>query len=398
MSDEYDTDRESAQFLGDEEDGSDERTTYEGGRRRGEKRRNLPGCLAVLVALAVVVGGLYFAVSWGVDKLGDQFSGAEDYPGPGSGEVTFEVASGDTVAAMGRNLKEQGVVASVDAFIDAASADPDSQSIQAGYYPLQEKMKAADVVEVLVDPSNMVKATVTIPEGLRVEDIVKVLAKQTDFSKKDFEQVLANPEQLGLPDYAGGNPEGYLFPATYDFGPEATPKSMLTDMVDRWKQAAQDADLEAKAAELGYTPQELMTVASLVQAEGRGDDMPKIARVIYNRLEIEPNPTAGFLQVDASVNYALDRPTVARLTTDDIESVADSPYNTYKQKGLPPTPIEAPGDEAIAAAAAPADGPWYFYVTTNLKTGETKFTDSYDEFLQFKQELDEYCATQSDRC
>lgn len=397
MSDEYDTDHESAQFLGDE-DGVDEGTAYEGGRRRGEKRRNVPGCIAVLVALAVVVGGLYLAGTWAVDKIGDQFSGAEDYPGPGTGEITFEVAAGDTVAAMGRNLKEQGVVASVDAFIEAASANPDSQSIQAGYYPLQEEMKAADVVEVLVNPDNMVKATVTIPEGLRVEDIVKVLAKNTDFSRKEFERVLADPAGLGLPEYAGGNPEGYLFPATYDFGPEATPESMLTDMVDRWKQAAEDADLEARAAELGYTPQELMTVASLVQAEGRGDDMAKVARVIYNRLEIEPNPAAGFLQVDASVNYALDRPTIARLTTDEIESVADSPYNTYKQKGLPPTPIEAPGDEAIEAAASPADGPWFFYVTTNLKTGETKFTDSYDEFLQFKQELDEYCATQSDRC
>ena len=141
-----------------------------------------------------------------------------------------------------------------------------------------------------------------------------------------------------------------------------------------------------------------MTIASLVEAEGRGDDMPKVARVIYNRLEIEPNPSAGFLQVDAAVNYALGREPIARLTTDEIDSVADSPYNTYRQKGLPPGPIEAPGDAAIDAAANPADGPWFFYVTVNLRTGETKFTDDYDEFLGFKRELDEYCATQSDRC
>jgi UPF0755 protein len=89
---------------------------------------------------------------------------------------------------------------------------------------------------------------------------------------------------------------------------------------------------------------------------------------------------------------------VARLTQDEIDSVADSPYNTYTQKGLPPTPIEAPGDDAIEAAAHPVDGPWFFYVTVNLKTGETKFTESYDEFLAFRQELDEYCETQSDRC
>jgi UPF0755 protein len=399
MNDEYDEDHESTPLLDDEGDGADEGTTYEGGRRRAGRRRSIPGCLAVLVALAVVVGGFYLVVSWGIGAIGDKLSGAEDYPGPGTGEVTFQIASGDTVAAMGRNLKQQGVVASVDAFIDAASANPDSQSIQAGYYPLQKEMKASDVVEVLVDPDNQVKATVTIPEGLRVEEIVKILAKKTDFKKSDFEKVLAKPDKLGLPDYAEGNPEGYLFPATYDFGPESTPESMLTDMVDRWKQAADDADLEARAAELDYTPQELMTIASLVQAEGRGDDMPKIARVIYNRLENPENGiTNGLLQVDASVNYALDRPTVARLTQDEIESVADSPYNTYKQVGLPPTPIEAPGDDAIAAAAHPADGDWLFYVTTNLKTGETKFTNSYDEFLQFSQELDEYCATQSDRC
>ncbi|MCB0894703.1 MAG: endolytic transglycosylase MltG [Nocardioides sp.] len=379
-------------------DEQDDRMSSPSGHRAGRKRRSLPGCLAVLVALVVIVGGFYYAVTWGLDKVGDQFSSAADYDGPGHGKVSFQVHPGDSATEIGRNLKAAGVVASVDAFIDAANANPDSSSIQAGYFSLKKEMAADDVVTILVDPSNLVKDTVTIPEGLRVEDTVAILAAKTKFSKKDFEKVLDRPDQLGLPGYAEGNPEGYLFPATYDFGPDATPASMLTAMVDRWKQAADDADLEAAAADLGYTPQELMTVASLVQAEGRGDDMPKIARVIDNRLEIEPNPSAGFLQVDASVNYALDRPTVAVLTQDEIDSVADSPYNTYTQKGLPPTPIEAPGDDAIAAAAHPADGPWFFYVTTNLRTGETKFTDSYDEFLQFKDELQQYCETQSDRC
>ncbi|KQW43059.1 aminodeoxychorismate lyase [Nocardioides sp. Root1257] len=391
MTDEYDADHESAPLLDDQTEDS----SYEGGRRRGNRRRGLPGCLAVLLALAVIAGGVYFVGTWAVDKIGDQFSSAEDYPGPGHGKVTFQVSNGDTVSAIGRNLKAQGVVASVEAFIDAANGNPDSNKIQAGYFPLHKEMASKDVVEVLVDPSNMVKSTVTIPEGLRVDDTVAILAKKTKFKKAAFEKVLDDPSALGLPDYAEGNPEGYLFPATYDFGPDATPESMLKAMVTRWRQAADDADLENAAADLGYTPQELMTVASLVQAEGRGDDMPKIARVIYNRLEIEPNPAAGYLQIDASVNYALDRPGIAVLTQDQIESVADSPYNTYKQKGLPPAPIESPGDDAIAAAAHPVDGPWFFYVTVNLKTGETKFTDDYNEFLQFKQELKDYCANES---
>lgn len=397
-SEEADSEETGSEEAGRDETDPDAREYAAPGRRRAKPKSRVPGCLAVLVALAVIAGGLYFVASWGVDALRDQFAGAEDFSGPGTGSVTFEVEEGDTIAQMGRNLKEAGVIASVDAFTQAAAGNPDATRIQVGFYELRKEMAAADALEVLVDPANLVKNSLTIPEGLRVVDIVDRLVEHTGFGKQRFLKVLDNPDQLGLPDYAEGNPEGYLFPATYDFGPKAKPQDMLKAMVDRWRQAAEAADLEAAAADLGYTPQELMTIASLVQAEGRGEDMAKVARVIYNRLEIEPNPSAGFLQVDASVNYALDKPTVARLTTAEIDSVADSPYNTYKQKGLPPTPIEAPGDDAIAAAANPADGPWFFYVTVNLRTGETKFTDSYDEFLSFKREFDEYCATESDRC
>jgi UPF0755 protein len=239
---------------------------------------------------------------------------------------------------------------------------------------------------------------VTVPEGLRVKDVVDLLVKSTGFPKADFDKALEDPTALGLPAYAEGNPEGYLFPATYSFGPEEKPADMLHDMVVRWQQAATENDLEAGAEALGYTPQEIMTIASLIEAEGRGKYRTKIARVIYNRLEIDPNPAAGFLQIDASVNYALDRIGSTVITDEDKDSVADSPYNTYTQKGLPPTPIEAPGDDSIAAALHPAEGPWFFYVTVNLKTGETKFTDDYDEFLEFKDEYQEYCETQSERC
>lgn len=377
--------------------GDDSYDSYEaGGRRRGRKRRSVPGCIAVLVALAVIIGGFYFVVSWGIDAVRDQFSSAEDYAGPGHGRVIFEVEQGDTVAEMGRNLKAAGVVASVDAFTSAAIANPDSNQIQFGYYELQKEMAADDVVDVLVDPANLVKNTVTIPEGFTVNQIVDVLAKNTKYKAKDFEAVLDDPAQLGLPDYAEGNPEGYLFPATYDFGPNDDPQQMLTAMVDRWEQAAEDADLEAKAAELGYTPHELMTIASLVEAEGRGDDMPKIARAIYNRLQPGNTETNGLLQIDATVNYALGRDDLGvALSEEDL--AVDSPYNTRLYPGLPPGPIEAPGDAAIQAALNPVDGPWYYWVTVNLKTGETKFATTLDEFNQYKAEYLEYCET-SEAC
>lgn len=245
MTNEYDADHETPPLLDDQSEDGYDGSPYEGGRRRAQRRRNVPGCIAVLVALVVIAAGGYFAITWGIDKIGDQFSSAEDYPGPGQGKVTFQVEKGDTIGAMGRNLKAAGVVASVDAFIDAANANPESSSIQAGYFPLKKEMASDDVVEILVDPSNMVKATVTIPEGLRVEDTVAILAEKTKFKKAAFDKVLNNPAKLGLPDYAEGNPEGYLFPATYDFGPKATPESMLTAMVTRWRQSADAADLEA---------------------------------------------------------------------------------------------------------------------------------------------------------
>ena len=372
--------------------------TPAGGRRAERSRRRGPGCLIALVILAVLAGIAYWGVTTGIDKVQDQFSSADDYPGPGSGEVNFEVKQGDSIAEMGRGLKAAGVVASVDAFIEAAGANPEAGKIQAGFYPLLKEMKASDVVAILVDPDKIVTTDVTIPEGLRVKDVVALLVEKTGFPKADFDKALEDPKALGLPAYADGNPEGYLFPATYDFGPEEKPADMLRDMVVRWEQAATDNDLEAGAEALGYTPQEIMTIASLIEAEGRGKYRTKIARVIYNRLEIDPNPAAGFLQIDASVNYALDRIGSTVITEEDKESVADSPYNTYTQKGLPPTPIEAPGDDSIQAALHPAEGPWFFYVTVNLKTGETKFTDDYDEFLEFKDEYQEYCDTQSERC
>ncbi|MBB6629499.1 endolytic transglycosylase MltG [Nocardioides sp. KIGAM211] len=363
-----------------------------GGRRR--KRRGFKSCLAVLVALAVVVGGFYFVVTKGVDLLRSQFSSAQDFEGPGRGKVTFQVSQGDSIAQIGRDLKDKKVVASVQAFLDAANANPDSTGIQVGYYQLKKEMQAADALKILVDPGNIIKSTVTIPEGLRVKDIVALLADKTDFSAAAYNKLLANPSSIGLPDYANGNAEGYLFPSTYDFGPDATAKSILQTMVKRWQQAADDADLTGAADRLGYTPAQIMIVASLVEAEaGSDDDRGKVARVIYNRLE--GDETNGLLQIDASVNYGLQQKLGVALTTEQLQQ--DTPYNTYTRPGLPPTPIEAPGDAAIAAAANPTEGPWFYYVTVNLRTGETKFATTYDEFLSYKREFEQYCET-SDAC
>jgi UPF0755 protein len=369
-----------------------------GDHRKGRKRAG-GGCLLLIILIALMGGVAYVGLTKGVEWARDQFAEPADYTGPGTTPVLVEVAQGDTADELGVKLRDAGVVQSAEAYINYARAHADASSqIQVGYYEVKKEMAAADAFAILTDPANIRTDKVTIPEGLRVVDVVDALVKQTDFKQAQFERVLDNPAQLGLPAYAKGNPEGYLFPATYAFSPEDKPRDMLKAMVDRWRQAADSVDLEAAAKELGYTPHELMTIAALVEAEGRGDDMNKIARVIYNRLEGpgDKGGTNGRLQIDATVNYALGRTGVAHTSTADLQ--VDSPYNTYRNAGLPQGPIEAPGDEALAAAAAPADGGWYYYVTVDLATGETKFAETYTEFQTYKREFQDYCATKSDRC
>jgi len=394
---EHESEQDPSTVPGHDVPSEDDHAYVPGGKRR--KGRSSKGCLAVLIALVVLVGGFYFGLTRGVEWVSDQFQGPDDYAGPGTGSVEFTVNEGDTIAQMGRNLKADGVTKSVQAFIDAANGDPDSSGIQVGAYELQKEMRAADALEVLVDPANLIGfPTVTIPEGLRLTEIVSTLAENTKFPAAAWNRALQQPDKLGLPDYAEGNAEGYLFPATYEIKPGMKPVAILQMMVARWNEAAEAADLEARAEELGHTPGELMIIASLIQAEGRGSDMPKISRVIYNRLDGpgDKGGTNGTLGIDAAIAYGLGlSPGSTELTPDQLAE--DTPYNTRINAGLPPTPIEAPGDDAIAAAANPDEGNWYYYVTVDLSTGETKFYEDYDGFLEGRDEYKAYCDT-SDRC
>ncbi len=365
------------------------------GLELGHEKRHRPrrsfGCLAVLVALAVLVGGGYVAYSYGLSALKDRLSPPADYQGGGTGKVLVEVKQGEAASDIGRTLLAKDVVKSLEAFTDAARENPKSVGIQVGFYELKKQMSAQSALALLVDPANRMRSAVTIPEGYTVKQIVATLAKKTDFSVRQYNRVLANPSSIGLPSYAEGNPEGYLFPATYDVPPNATPRTILAMMVKRYLSAATDLDLAQKAQSLGYSPHDVMTVASLVQAEARFDkDFTKVSRVIYNRLR-KGMP----LQFDSTVHYAVGKD--GSVGTSSTARSSTSPYNTYKVAGLPPTPISAPGNQAIEAALNPAQGTWLYFVTTNPDTGETKFATSYADHLKNKREFDQWCA-QSDGC
>src|SRR4051794_32005000 len=163
---------------------------YQEEGRRKRRGRSIPGCLAALVALALIVGGAYVAITKGAEFIRDQFSTSPDYPGPGTGKVTFQVKSGDSVGAIGRNLKTKGVVQSVDAFMEAAGSNT---SIQVGYYQLKKEMRASDAFAILSNPANIIKNTVTIIEGKQVSEILPLLAKATDYPVGAFEKVLQDP-------------------------------------------------------------------------------------------------------------------------------------------------------------------------------------------------------------
>jgi UPF0755 protein len=361
------------------------------GSRRSRRKGRPLGALAVVLALVVLVGGGYVASSMGLHQLKQLLSPPPDYSGAGSGSVVVEVKQGDAATDIAATLKDKGVVKSAEAFTEEAKRDSRAVGIQVGFYELRHHMSAKSALAVLVDPHNLMQSAVTVPEGLTVAQIVDLLAKKTDFSKADFLKALHRPARLGLPSYAGDDVEGYLFPATYMVPPNATATSVLKMMVAKGVDEAEQLDLAAKAKAIGQSPHDVMTVASLVQAEARFDrDFPKVARVVYNRLR-EGMP----LQFDSTVHYATGKD--GSVGTSDSDRASDSAYNTYKVTGLPPTPISAPGAKAISAALQPADGSWLYFVTTNPDTGETKFATSYAEHQKNVAEFKAWCA-KSDHC
>jgi UPF0755 protein len=359
-------------LLGAEDDDGRGRRRGGNGRRGRRRRRNrgrfLAPLLAFIILAGIIGGGGYYGYRWISDALVP-----DDYTGQGTGEVIIEIKEGQSASEIAQELHSKGVIASVRAFTNAVDNANKSASLQPGTYKMRKQMAAAEAVKLL-DPKNVIVAKVTIKEGLRLSDTLKQLAEKTGKDLKEFEAAAKSAEDLGLPSYAKGKLEGYAFPATYSFQPNDSPAEMLAQMVERFNQTAERLDLESEAKKMGYTPHEMMTIASIVQAEaGRHEDMPKIARVIYNRLNHEPEMK---LAMDSTVMYAWKR---YRTRATHAELEINSPYNTYKNLGLPPGPIANPGDHAIEAALNPAKGPWLYFVATDPKSNVTKFATTEAE-------------------
>jgi peptidoglycan lytic transglycosylase G len=339
------------------------------GGRRGSRPRRRRSPLAAVLSLLVLAGLVVGIFYGGKALIGLVNPGGEDFAGQGSGTVEVRVSSGDTLSDIARTLVAEGVIASPGPFVDAAETDPAATGIQPGVYVLRSQMSGQAALDLLLDPAARQVTRVTVREGLTVAATLALVSEETGTPLPELQAVAADPVALGLPPYANGLLEGFLFPATYDIEPDDTPADVLSGMVTRTEQA-----LDA----LGVPEADRLTVltkASIVQAEAASpEDMAMVARVLENRLA-DGMP----LQLDTTVNYANGK---SGITTTPQDRANPSPYNTYVHAGLPPGAISNPGEQAIEAVLAPAPGDWRFFVVIDPDTGETRFARTAEEHQQ----------------
>lgn len=324
---------------------------------------------AVLLSLAVLGGGGWFVYSKGHDAwMG--FRTAEDYIGNGVDPVQVTVPKGATLREISDLLFAANVVKTAKAFDREAEANADSKKIQVGKYNLRTQLPAKTALAMLLDPKNIVRNRITLKDGVRLSVQVTALSKATGISEKDFNAKLKDWKKLGLPTWAKNGAEGFIFPDTYELPDKPTATNVLKLATDQFNLVATDLNMEDGAGVLGYSPYQVLVMASIIEKEaGVNDgDRAKIARVFYNRIE------QGIkLQSDATVAYA--NKITGRVTTTDAERALESPYNTYYVKGLPVGPITSPSKKSIDAALHPADGDWLYFAVVNLDTGETEFNN-----------------------
>jgi UPF0755 protein len=359
------------------------------------RRRLAAAVLAVLLLVGGVVGGGYL--------LYQEFFGVADYEGDGGPTVVVQVADGATGAQIGGALQRADVVKSVEAFTRAAASEPRIRAVQPGYYLMRNQMSGDAAVTRLLDPATRVgqleiRGGVQLddtsnPDGSTVPGVLSLISNATCaelggqrqcVSVDDLRSTMSDADitELGVPswardDVAKAEPkrrlEGLLVPGVYDVKPGAPALDVLQGLLSASVTRLESDGLVSGAREIGYTPYKVLIVSSLVEKEGITADMPKVARVLYNRLGAGQR-----LQLDSTVNYPLD---LQALRTNANDRAKPGPYNSYAVAGLPPTPIAAPGKAAIEAALAPADGPWQYFVRCQ-PDGASCFAETLEEHNQ----------------
>ncbi|WKX07647.1 endolytic transglycosylase MltG [Streptomyces sp. NL15-2K] len=383
---------------GGDDDDSDDEAGDQGGRgdRRGrggkeKKRRSGCACLVVMLVIGGGVGGVGYL---GYQYYQDRFAPAPDFAGEGTSQiVTVEIPKGAGGYDIGRRLKAAGVVKSVDAFVSAQSQNADGNKIQAGAYLLKKQMSAESAVAMMLDPTS--QNNVLVKEGERNIAVYKTIDEKLELPSGSTKKVAEKKyKSLGLPSWADDNSEikdpleGFLYPGTYPAAKGMKPEAVLKEMVAQASRKYDAFGVEAKAKALKLkSPLQVVTVASLVQAEGKtSEDYRKMAEVVYNRLDIANPETYGLLQFDSTFNYLKNESNID-ISESEINNNKD-PYNTYTQKGLPPGPIGNPGDVAMKATLDPTKDGWFYFVAVD-GVSKTEFAKTHAEFQRLKNKFNE---------
>lgn len=334
---------------------------------------------SLLIAGGATAGGLYMA--------GFFSSNSTDYSGEGHGEILFTINDGEYGDAIANNLVKSGVTKSFDAFYQLLLETSPEPVFTPGVYRLKQEMSAQAALDALLNPENRVELKVTIPEGSTEAKVLQLLESELQIPMSELEQATSTPSEYGLPAEATSF-EGFLFPATYTFSPGVTASEVITTMVSETFAALDAAGVSAEER------WDVIRLASVIQREAgpNPEDMYKISRVFHNRLD-----QGMVMGSDVTTCYGAnlvgkDCINITQAALDDTTNL----YNTRVLAGLPIGPISNPGATAIDAAYNPADGPWFYFVTINLSTGETVFSETYEEHQQAAQQFEKWRAENPD--
>jgi UPF0755 protein len=367
-----------------------------GKKKKKKKKRGGGRTVLALFMTLFLLGGLAGGAYLGYDKIKNFFVTPDYVSAASSAEVEVEIKQGSLGLDMAKALKAKDVIKSEQAFIEAWESNPNASKIQPGLYKLRVQISAADAITMLLDTKNRLVNGLLIAEGLTTFEIYKVLSEKLGIPVAEFVAAAKDPIGLGVPEWwfkredgkkESRSIEGFLFPDTYEFPKNVTAKKALGMMVERFLKVTGDMGYADKAAALNISPYQALIVASLAQAEaGNADDLGKVARVSYNRVfsdkAIAEIGTCRCLQFDVTVNYSrmlAGKPKVesGKLTEAELTNPKD-PYNR-NAKGLPPTPINNPGQKALEGAASPPKGDWIYFVAID-KEGHSAFSATHSQF------------------
>lgn len=328
----------------------------------------------LIVAVVIVCGvaaGCYVSSSNSTAVQSDISAGSDT-------KILLRVEPGMTSSEIGEALLEKGIIDSKWSFWWNTKRRAADSKFQVGLFELHPNMEVDDVIDILIT-GKIASVKFTIPEGFTVTQIAERLSEKGLVNEKNFLEIAKNYapyDYIEKNDKANYRIEGFLFPATYVVGTDATPEQIMDVMAEALDDRL-TADMKERAAEQGLSIYELITLASLVEREARYDeDRPIIAQVFLKRLAIDMP-----LQSDTTITYLIGAK--EDVTYSDTE--IDSPYNTYQVYGLPPGPIACPGMDAIEAVLYPADTDFLYFVAD--RDGHNYYSTNYDDHMALVEEV-----------